>query len=229
MIKVLQDWEEIGNSILTLQRAGLPTHETPQKNWDHFLLYHALAETDRSAVIADLGCGGGYALSLLRALGFEKIHGVDFHISWRLRARRLVAMRHEKSLRLPYRLHKGDIIKTDFSANSCDFVLSISTIEHGVDMDQFFKEARRILKPGGDLFITTDYWETRINTNGASRAFGLPWDIFYRERVDELIGIARANGLRLQDGDTIPPCSERPVTWQGQSYTFLAIQFKKTD
>ena len=51
MIKVLQDWEEIGNSILNLQKAGLPTHETPQKNWDHFLLYYALAETDRSAAI----------------------------------------------------------------------------------------------------------------------------------------------------------------------------------
>jgi SAM-dependent methyltransferase len=229
MIKVLQDWDEIGNAVLALQKAGLPTHETPQKNWDHFLLYDSLASTAKTAVIVDLGCGAGHTLSLLHALGFEEVHGVDFQISWRLRAKRLATMRRKKSLRSPYRFHKGDILRTRFGANSCDFVVSISTIEHGVDLEQFFKESHRILKPGGELFITTDYWETEINTEEAFHAFGLPWNIFNRDRVFELIRIAAANGFDVPNGDSIPPCSERTVTWQGESYTFIAIQLKKVD
>jgi SAM-dependent methyltransferase len=229
MIKVLQDWQEIGNSILTLQKAGLPTHETPQKNWDHSLLYDSLAGTDKSAMIADLGCGSGHTLSLIHAMGFEKVHGVDLQISWRLKAKRLVTMRREKTLKPPYRLHKGDIMRTRFGANSCDFVVSISTIEHGVNLDEFFKEARRILKPRGNLFITTDYWESEINTGGALYAYGLPWNIFNRDQVNEFVRIAASHRLELSDGDVIPPCSERTVTWQGESYTFIAVQFRKVD
>jgi SAM-dependent methyltransferase len=226
---VLQNWQEIGDSILTLQRAGLPTHGTSQKNWDHFLLYESLASTQKVAMIADLGCGDGHTLSLLHTLGFQNVHGVDYKIGWRVRAKQLITMRREKSLRPPFYLHKGDITKTPFGEETCDVAVSISTLEHGVDLERFFEEAGRILKPGGALFITTDYWDKEINTNGAARAFGLPWKIFCYDQIDSLIRVAGYNGINLSQECSVPSCRDRPVSWQGKNYTFIAIEFRKGD
>lgn len=226
MIRVLSSWKEIGDSILGLQREGLPTHPTAQKNWDHFLLRELLADKSRKAVIVDLGCGEGHTLSLLHALGFSDIRGVDLQIDWRVRARQLQTMRREKTLRLPYRLHQRDITRTSFPPESHDVAVSISTIEHGVDLRSFLEEARRILKPGGLLFLTTDYWENKIPTNGA-HVYGLPWQVFCRDQVEELIASARELGLKPAIETAIPPCSDRPVTWQNSSYTFVAMAFRK--
>jgi SAM-dependent methyltransferase len=226
MIRVLSSWKEIGDSILGLQREGLPTHPTAQKNWDHFLLRELLASTSRNAVVVDLGCGEGHALSLLHALGFKTLHGMDLQIDWRARARQLSTIRREKTLKVPYRLHKRDITRTGLQPESCDVALSISTIEHGVEIDSFLGEARRILKPGGLLFMTTDYWESKIPTDGI-HVYGLPWQVFCRDQVEALITSAANLGLKPALETTIPPCSDRPVTWQNSSYTFLAMVFRK--
>jgi SAM-dependent methyltransferase len=229
LIKVLQNWQEIGDSILTLQRGGLPTHGTSQKNWDHFLLYESLASTPKGAMIADLGCGDGHTLSLLHALGFQNVHGVDHKIGWRVRAKQLIAMKREKSLRPPFYLHRDDITKTPFAGETCDIAVSISTLEHGVDLERFFAEAGRILKPGGALFITTDYWDKEIKTNGSARAFGLPWKIFSYDQIESLIQIAGNHGFNLTQECSVPSCGDKPVSWQGEGYTFIAIQLKKAD
>jgi SAM-dependent methyltransferase len=228
MIRVLQSWQEIGDSIVTLQRAGLPTHDTTQKNWDHFLLQESLAATKKEAMIADLGCGEGHTLSLLHSLGFKNVHGVDYQIGWRVRAKQLITMRREKTLKPPFYLHKGDITKAPFRENSYDFAVSISTLEHGVDLENFFKEAARILKPGGALLITTDYWDSKIDTNGAAHAFGLPWKIFCHEEIRNLVRIARKRGFNLTQPGSVPACKDRPVAWQGESFTFIAIQFERS-
>ncbi len=227
MIKVLQGWQEIGDSILNLQSKGLPTHATAQKNWDHDVLCNALASTGRQAMIADLGCGEGHTLVLLHALGFVNLHGVDFHIDWKLKARQLLSMWREKTLKPPFNLRAGDITKTSFQPDFFDVAISISTIEHGVNAESFLAEAHRILKPGGLLFITTDYWEEKIATDNARRAFGLPWQVFCRDQIEEIVKTADKIGLRPCDKPMIPRCFERPVFWQSSTYTFIAMLFKK--
>jgi len=228
VIKVLQGWQEIGDSILTLQSEGLPTHATAQKNWDHYLLYDALASTGKQAAIADLGCGEGHTLVLLHALGFKNLFGVDFQINWKLKARRFLSMWREKTLKPPFNLRAGDIIKTPYRSDFFDVAISISTIEHGVDAESFLAEAHRILKPGGLLFITTDYWEEKIATDDSRLAFGLPWQVFCREQIEMIVKTADKIGLSACDKTTIPACSERPVFWQSSNYTFIAMLFKKS-
>jgi hypothetical protein len=40
MIKILQNWAEIGEAKKFLNRKGLPRHvDNPEKNWDYYLLY----------------------------------------------------------------------------------------------------------------------------------------------------------------------------------------------
>jgi hypothetical protein len=57
---VLQDWQEIGDSILKLRQVGANLHDGAggEKNWDHAQLYEIVKDMDRSASILDIGCGG---------------------------------------------------------------------------------------------------------------------------------------------------------------------------
>ena len=227
MIRVLQDWQEVGDSIFALQGQKLPLHSSPQKNWDHWLLLQALAGVDSGAKVVDLGCGRGDTLKLLCAAGFSNLMGIDFTLSWQLRMRQLVAMNRGRTLKPPYRLLRGDIVKTGIDSATCDAVVCVSTIEHGVDLEAFTREVSRLLRPGGILFVTTDYWEEKVATNRSAGAFGLPWQVFSRDQIKNLLATAACVGLRSSDGSDIPSCSKRTVLWQGEAYTFLALVLQK--
>ncbi len=226
MISVLQDWRELGECIETLQRDKLPLHTTPQKNWDHFILRRALARLDPNARIADLGCGHGFTLDFLRRLGFENLVGIDLSISWRLRAREALTMYRERRLTPPYRIVRGSISESSIPASSISLAVSVSTIEHGVDVDRFLADSFRILKPGAQLFITTDYWGDKIEVPDSIRAFGMPWRIFDRDQITSLLDSAARIGFE-RDENPIPDCSGAPVVWQGLTYTFIALMLTK--
>jgi SAM-dependent methyltransferase len=226
MISVLQDWRELGECIEALQRDQLPLHVTPQKNWDHAILRRALAGLEPSAPIADLGCGHGFTLEFLRRLGFANLLGIDLSISWRLRAREALTMYRERKFTPPYRILRGSISESSIPASSISLAISVSTIEHGVDVDRFLADSFRILRPGARLFITTDYWGDKIEVPNSIRAFGMPWRIFDREQIRRLLDSAARTGFE-PDEHPIPDCSAAPVVWQGFSYTFIALILRK--
>lgn len=227
MIKVLRDWAEIGAAVTSLQERGLPMHETPQKNWDHALLCGVLGALSPDASIVDLGCGEGYTLALLHQLGFVKLHGVDFRVPWRARARLLLTMYRERTLSLPWRVRAGDIVETPFRDESFEAAISVSTIEHGVNPQAFLEEACRLLKQRGLLFVTTDYWEEKLTPTTAEKPFGLPWRVLCREDIVDFVARALALGFTPLQGQEVPPCQERPVYWNGARYTFVAMAFRK--
>lgn len=214
MIQVLQSWLEIGNATLSLQHQELPTHITVQKNWDQFLLAQQLLHTPEQSAILDLGCGDCCTLKFLAALGFTNLSGIDLHLP-------------PSSSTLPYKLHQGDLMNTSFPDESFDWAVSISVIEHGVDLKAFFHEAYRILKPNGMLFVTTDYWEDKVEVDSSIQPFGLSWQIFSKPQVEEAIAIAQTCGFDLEQ-DNIPACTDKTVTWYRKDYTFIALTFKKT-
>ena len=226
MINVLQDWRELGECIESLQRDKLPLHTSPQKNWDHFILRRALAGLDPGEPIADLGCGHGFTLEFLRRLGFENLLGIDLSISWRLRAREALTMYRERRLTPPFRIVRGSISESSIPASSIGLAVSVSTIEHGVDVDRFLADSFRILKPGALLFVTTDYWGERIEVPDSVRAFGMPWRIFDRDQITRLLDSAARIGFEPQE-NSIPECSGAPVVWQGFTYTFIALLLRK--
>jgi len=228
VIAVLRDWRELGQCINTLELEGLPLHSTVQKNWDHMMIRRVLDAEDRNVAIVDLGCGRGYTLRFLRALGFDNLWGIDLAIDWRLVAHETRVMIRERRLRPPYRLRRGSICDSALPSNSFGAALSVSTIEHGVDIDGFMAEAYRLLRERGVLIITTDYWYQKIDTTDASRAFGLPWKIFDRDDVSAIVESARRAGLELLEGSSlIPPCDDAPVVWQRRRYTFIGLAFRK--
>lgn len=214
MIEVLSSWQAVQTVTETLQQRGLPTHLTPQKNWDQGLLAQLLESVDPQAAILDMGCGDCCTLDFLSALGFASLHGIDLRIK-----------DSQKSDR--YQLFEGDLMHTPFADASYDILTSISVIEHGVDLDAFFEEADRLLKPGGILFVTTDYWETKIPIDPTIKPFGLSWQIFSKAEIQEAIDLAQQRRLNLIQETTIPACHESPVSWYQRDYTFIALAFRK--
>ncbi len=226
MIQILQDWNEVGNAVMALDRRHLPLHFTTQKNWDHYLISQWLEKKPKDINIIDLGCGEGDTLRLLAALGFSNVYGMDLSIPIKLRLKQLISLFRKRTFRLPFHLRKGSIVHTPFSNEFFDLAISVSVIEHDVSLNSLFSEVFRMIKPGGQFFITTDYWEKEMDTSTV-RVYRAPWRIFSREKIVQLIQTAKDNGFGLSSNDKIPLCGQKTVRWQNREYTFIAFLFTK--
>ncbi len=191
-----------------IKRDLIPNLACPPKNWDLFLSLIQLSDGN----ILDMGCQGAVVLQNALKMGLKgEKFGIDF-------------------VDIPpvdgiiYK--KGNLTNTGFSKGFFDFITCLSVIEHGVNPDLFFLEASRILKPGGKLMVSFDYWDPKKNSN--AKPFGLPWSIFCRSEVEDLIAISKAYGFGCQVEDW---SIDKPVIFPGyfspceHSYTFGFLTF----
>lgn len=227
MIRVLQNWEQVGDALLSVQRRGLPAHESAQKNWDHWLLLQAINDLPKTSRIIDLGCGNGFTLKLVAEAGFENLDGIDSNLSLKLSAWIHVWRWRKKTWRRPFRLHRGDLTEMHFESGIYDVAFSVSVIEHGVRLAPFLEECFRCLKPNGLLFLSADYWHPKITTGSADHAFGRPWHIFSRDEIERLLFVAEKVGFRLVEPGSIQASSTPMVHWQNKDYTTIAILLRK--
>lgn len=198
---------------MKIQSLYLPPHLDIHKNWDHLLLYSAIASIDKQSHIIDLGCGECCTLNFLAALGFKNIYGIDLQIGY--------------DANTAYTLHQGNLTQTPLVNGECDVAISISVIEHGVEIAAFFAEVSRLLKTDGLLFLTTDYWAEYIEIDSSIQLFGLEWKVFSGLDLEQLIVLAQENNLVLAQAGNIPACSDRTVSWYDYRYTFIALLFRK--
>jgi SAM-dependent methyltransferase len=100
-----------------------------------------LGQVDRAL---DLGCGDG---RLTRELEAGELVAADVSE---------VALERARA-----RLHDVELVRLDedeplpFSDNDFDLVLCAETVEHVRDVQLLLSEARRVLRPGGELALTT--------------------------------------------------------------------------
>jgi 2-polyprenyl-3-methyl-5-hydroxy-6-metoxy-1,4-benzoquinol methylase len=102
--------------------------------------------------LVDLGCGGGELCAFAAGLGFE-VTGVDIAggmIEEAERRRRTLP----EAARRRLRLHEGDALASGLPAGSVDAVTAIGLIEYLDGDDEFFREAARMLRPGGVLVVS---------------------------------------------------------------------------
>jgi SAM-dependent methyltransferase len=115
----------------------LPTRHNP---YLHEIVISVLKSFGPGRVL-DLPAGPGYLLKDLKTLGFDGIAG---EIDEKLHC----------FSDLEYR--KIDMTsRFDFPTASFDYVVSIEGIEHIENHFAFLREARRVLKPGGKMILTT--------------------------------------------------------------------------
>jgi SAM-dependent methyltransferase len=224
--KSLPQWNESGGVLRTrdqwvaateqLASAGLPRHHDGPKNWDTLIaLAEVLATTKPDASVLDAGAELYSAfLPSLYACGYRRLFGIN-----------LVFPRAIQ--RGPICYEPGDITQTRFADASFDAIACLSVVEHGVDLRLFFAEMSRLLKPGGTLIVSTDYWQDPIDTRGQT-AFGMPIHVFTQAELEAAIEIAAEHSLEL----TAPldlRCEDRVVQWKdfGLSYTFVTLGFRR--
>lgn len=227
MIRVLKNWQEIGEAIRFLRCHRLPGHITPEKHWDLRWLYESAKHVPRQKRGIDLGCSGIFGLRFLEAMGFAGLHGADLKISWRDRRIQYGLMWSRRTLKWPFRLINADITNLSrFPDGFFSFASCISVIEHGVQIDALFSEIARVLEPNGGLFLTTDYWDEPVVVGSSIRPYELPWQPFCPETLDRLLQIAKASGLRPSVEMEIPSCQDKVIYWNGVEYTSLALLFE---
>lgn len=207
---VLRGRAEIDAAVAETERLGLPPVWDAPKSWDALgALHEVLSRTGPRARVLD--AGAEYYSQILRWLylyGYRDLTGVNLVF--------------ERPVRCgPIRLEPGDITATRFADGQFDAVTCMSVIEHGVDLAAYFAEMARILRPGGVLVTSTDYFAEPTDTRGR-HAYGGPIRVFDRRDMEAAFSLAAEHGLRLT-GPVDLESEERCVHWAEHNlrYSFL--------
>lgn len=213
---VLQSRSQWREAARNARRLQLPLHPSEEKNWDHLAAVNAiLSSTSNTARILDAGAEiYSNVLPALFVCGYRNLFGMNLSFSHSTR-------------RGPIRYLPGDITRTGFEDGFFDAVACMSVIEHGVPIEAYFREMYRILRPGGLLITSTDYYPEPIDTTG-KMAHGAPIKIFCRQEIEEMLAQASACGFETTAGIDLE-CKERPIRWDlyDLEYTFLIVTLRK--
>ncbi len=100
--------------------------------------------------ILDVGCGFGIDDMIFASHGAE-VFGIDVNPDWIKTIHTYLA---DLKWDLPIETKVGDASKLEYLDNCFDVVLSVEAISHYRDVDNFLREAFRVLAPGGALIVS---------------------------------------------------------------------------
>ncbi|MFX1279836.1 MAG: class I SAM-dependent methyltransferase [Promethearchaeota archaeon] len=188
-----------------------------EKNWDSLIaLSTILQNTDRNAVILDAGGQlDSLILHWLFQFGYKNLSCLNLTFKKRIKRGNIEFL-------------SGDLTMTNFPNNYFDIITCISVIEHGVDKEKYFEEMHRILKKGGLLITSTDYWETKLETSN-KYIYNNPVYIFDKNSIQNLLEKAKSKGFQLFGPEVDLSCREKVVHWRrfNLKFTFLIFCLQK--
>jgi SAM-dependent methyltransferase len=212
-LKTRAEWER---ALTRGNQLHVPLHRGPEKTWDHLAAVSTiLANTKPDARILDAGAEiYSNVLPALFLYGYHDLHGINLSFTAPTR-------------RGPIRYIPGDLTRTPYESFSFDAITCMSVIEHGVPLREYFREMFRLLKPGGLLITSTDYFPTPVDTRGQV-AHGMPIKIFSKPEIEAAIDLAKREGFE-QTGVLDLDCEEKPIHWEqfGLDYTFVLFTLRK--
>jgi SAM-dependent methyltransferase len=224
--RVLQDQQELVDADAERRSRGLCPPTDARKVWDNLIALQALERVGVEDSVVDIGCRNGILLTWLHQIGYQRLWGCD--LKFPLPAlERAVLRRHPATLvhgavmfaRNRARMKRASAEATTFQSGIFGAVTSMSVIEHGVDTAFFFRESARLLRPGGILFLSTDYWSRPMRTQGGDRVFG-PADVARLAREAEAEGLLPLCKPELEVGSPL-------IEESGLRYTFLTLAFER--
>jgi tRNA (uracil-5-)-methyltransferase TRM9 len=119
----------------------------------------ALAQRWQKGKLLNIGCAHGPDF-LPFIQGFD-LHGVDFSAGMLKLARK-----YARKFGFEVNLVLGDAVHLPYSDETFDRAISVATYHHikgGEDKETALRELRRVLKPGGEAFITVwNRWQPRF-------------------------------------------------------------------
>ena len=207
---------QVAGAVAEITSCGLPPHQDAPKNWDLLVaLGLILDRTGPADPILEMGAPAYTRLLPWLALyGYRDLQGID--LVWKAPTRMG-----------PIRFQPMDLTRTTFPDRSFAAIACLSVVEHGVDIGTYLREAARLLRPGGVLVTSTDFWCEPIDTADLS-AYGGPVRIFTPADIAGWLLVADSAGLvPVRPLDLA--CDERVVTWQrlGLRYTFVNVVLER--
>jgi SAM-dependent methyltransferase len=144
-------------------RESLPSYEATVEDEMDLVLLEALESVPWAAVAhaADLGCGTGRTGAWLRARGVPRIHGVDVTPEMLARARDRGVYEH---------LVEADVAASGLAAGAYELVTTCLVDEHLRELAPLYREARRLLRPGG-VHVLVGYHPHFMMTAGVPTHF----------------------------------------------------------
>jgi SAM-dependent methyltransferase len=235
---VLKTSSEVALAKKELKEMKLFPHLALEKCWDACKMIKIINIADLNCRILDVGCNDSPILPMLKKLGFRNLYGCDLVLKPKHNAAFLkIVCRFYRREYLPivqmyddnaFNLSIQNLEKTNYPDNMFEYITSLSVIEHGINIDAYFREMARILKKGGYLLTSTDYWPEKITNTKTVYSKDIPDNVFCRAEIETMIEIGEKYGLRL-----IEPIDytykEKVVSWKetGLEYTFIFFGMKK--
>jgi SAM-dependent methyltransferase len=212
----LKSRPDVEEALAQVRRLGLVDHGDLPKNWDSLAaLAVVLDHTDPTSEVLD--AGAEYYSPLLPSLslyGYQNLVGIN------LAFRKIVR-------RGPIRYEPGDLTRTRFEPGTFDAITCLSVVEHGVNLDDYFREMARILKPNGVLVTSTDYWPEPLET-GSAVVYGCPVKIFNEAEIRSALELSERHGFELT-GPVDLAAREKAVRWErvGLDFTYVTFCLRK--
>lgn len=171
----------------------------------HEVVYQAMLERVRGRRVLEAGCGEGYGAALLQRSAASVI-ALDYDA---------YASSHAQRSYPGLPVVRANLVALPFATGSHDVVVSLQTIEHLWDQEQFLAECARVVRPGGLIVISTPNTKTFP-----------PGNIYHPKELDaeqlyELISqVAEVESLTgLQHG-------QRIRTWESQHGSIVDAQLR---
>lgn len=153
-------------------------------------------EMFRGKTVLDVGCGAGGKTMYYASLGAERVVGMDILEKYRAESE---ALARELGFADVFRFVCGDAARTDFPDGSFDTVIMNDAMEHVDRPDLVLAEARRILRPGGRLYVNFPPINHPFGAH-LSDLIGIPWvHLFFSE--DTLVDAYKQLCQTVPDGD----------------------------
>jgi ubiquinone/menaquinone biosynthesis C-methylase UbiE len=131
-----------------------------------------LSRTWKNGKLLDIGCGNGRNLISFAEKDFI-CEGIDFSIEMVKNAKSKF-----KKLGLKAKFHASNMTKLPFKDNSFDYLICIASFHHlnKLDQEKALDEFKRILKPGGKMYITTwNKWQSKFLFS--EKEIFVPWKV----------------------------------------------------
>ncbi|MBH0781459.1 class I SAM-dependent methyltransferase [Nocardia bovistercoris] len=111
----------------------------------HEVVYAALLDRCAGRVVLEAGSGEGYGANMIADVAAE-VTGLDYDAG---------AVAHVRARYPRVRMIQGNLAQLPLDDASVDVVVNFQVIEHLWDQGQFLRECLRVLRPGGELLIST--------------------------------------------------------------------------
>lgn len=216
MNEFLKSRQQIEFATSVLKGMGYTTHPISCKDWELAMIMGSVGDGD----FIDLGADGSRVLHNVIKKGIKgRKVGIDL----------AEVTGDNKAEGAEY--FKGDLMNTPFEDESFDTIVSQSTIEHDVDLAKFAKETSRLLRKGGKLIVSFDYWPSKVDTEGML-LYGLKWNILSQADVLYLIEVCEFAGLGM-DGSIDWHTQDAVINdkycspYKNIEYTFGILEFIK--